>query len=56
MTYRVEYKTSPTGSWTGYGGNYPETQAYSALERARKRGCMARMVSDNGRGNVVAFL
>lgn len=53
MTYRVEYKQHPTSSWTTYGGNYSEGNAYLALERAAQRG-YARIVNSNG--SVVATM
>lgn len=37
MTFKVEYKNSPTSSWAGVGSGYSEGQALTVVKDYKKR-------------------
>ena len=57
MAYKVEYKTSPTSSWTTVGSSYTENDAYNvaAHKKSSRPETFVRVV-DMKTGSVVMSL
>lgn len=55
MSYKVEYKTHPTSSWTSVGTSYSENDAFNvASHKKSARPELIVRIVDTGTGSVVA--